>query len=155
MEDLISNFYTAFSKGDFKTMKSCYHDKAEFYDPAFGALKGAEVGAMWHMLLSRASDLEITFSNIFSDGTAGSADWSATYTFSKTGRKVTNEIHAIFMFEDGKIIFHKDSFDFYRWSKQAFGPLGWILGWTGFFQKKVNAQVRGQLTKFMTKNGYL
>ena len=54
----------------------------------------------------------------------GSADWTADYLFSKTGRQVFNEIHAEFEFKDGKIFRHHDTFDIWKWSRQALGISG-------------------------------
>ena len=62
--ELITNFYTAFARGDWQAMNSCYSDDIVFSDPAFGLLRGEEVKAMWEMLCKRARDLEIRFSNI-------------------------------------------------------------------------------------------
>jgi hypothetical protein len=75
----------------------------------------------------------------------------ATYTFSATGNKVVNKIKASFVFENGKIIHHKDSFDFYNWARQALGIKGLLLGRTSFLQRKVRQQARNGLVKFMQK----
>ncbi|MCI0751446.1 MAG: hypothetical protein L0Y35_06375, partial [Flammeovirgaceae bacterium] len=72
-------------------------------------------------------------------------------TFSRTGRFVHNRIHAKFVFRDGKIIRHKDSFDFWRWASQALGPVGLLLGWTPMIKSKVRSTARGSLTKFMNQ----
>ncbi len=148
-ETLITKFYTAFANADAKTMSECYHPKVHFIDPAFGLLKGDQVSKMWEMLLSKSKgNLKIEFSNVNADDAAGSANWIATYNFSKTNRKVINKIRAEFVFRDGLIIKHTDYFDVWKWSKQAFGPMGYLLGWTGFFQKKIQKQALLSLQKF-------
>jgi ketosteroid isomerase-like protein len=151
-EDTIVKFYSAFAKGDFTTMRSCYHPEITFNDPAFGDLKKDSVPNMWEMLLLNSKGhLIISFSNIHADDMNGGADWQATYHFSKTGRKVVNKIQAKFEFKDGLIIRHTDYFDFWKWSRQAFGITGYLLGWTTFFHKKVNQQARQSLAKFEQK----
>jgi hypothetical protein len=55
---------------------------------------------------------------------------------------VINKIKANFVFENGKIKEHKDSFDFYKWAKQALGFKGLLLGWTSFLHNKVKQQAR-------------
>ena len=85
-EKLIFDFYTAFQKRDFGTMKSFYHPEATFRDPVF-RLAGKEVGAMWHMLCERGRDLEITFSGIRADHEKGQVHWEAYYSFSQTALK--------------------------------------------------------------------
>jgi ketosteroid isomerase-like protein len=137
---LIERFYTAFARRDAVGMAACYHPEAHFSDPAFPDLRGPEAGAMWAMLLARGKDLEIQFSDIAADDHTGRAHWDAHYTFSKTGRKVLNRIDARFVFRDGLIADHQDQFSFPRWARQALGLPGWLLGHTGFLQRKVQAE---------------
>jgi len=148
-EALIIKFYTAFANADAKTMSECYHPKIHFIDPAFGLLKENQVSKMWEMLILKSKgNIRIEFSDVKADDFTGSAKWEATYNFSKTNRKVINKISAEFAFQDGLIIKHTDSFDVWKWSKQAFGPMGYLLGWTGFFQKKIQDQALLSLKKF-------
>jgi hypothetical protein len=148
-EALITKFYTAFANADAKTMAECYHPKVHFIDPAFGLLKEEQVPDMWKMLILKSKgNLKIEFSDIKADEFTGSARWIATYKFSKTNRNVINKIGAQFAFQDGLIIKHTDNFDVWKWSKQAFGVTGYLLGWTGFFQKKIQEQALLSLKKF-------
>jgi len=148
-EALITKFYTAFANADAKTMSECYHPKIHFIDPVFGLLKEQQVSKMWDMLILKSKgDIIINFSNIEADELSGSAHWTATYKFSKTNRKVINRISADFLFQDGLIIKHTDNFDVWKWSKQAFGITGYLLGWTGFFQDKIKEQALLSLKKF-------
>jgi hypothetical protein len=152
MEQLIINFYTAFAKADWQTMASCYHANAEFNDEAFIGLNGKQAGAMWRMLIERSKgELSINFSNVQASGQKGSADWVAEYTFSATGRKVINHIHAEFEFKDGLISKHTDSFNLHKWAGQALGFKGKLLGGFGFFRKKVQQTARESLAKFLEK----
>ena len=150
-KERINKFYTAFQKKDYKTMQDCYANNATFSDPVFENLNAAEVRAMWQMLITRATDLALEFKNVAANETSGSAEWTAVYTFSATGKKVINKIKANFVFENGKIKEHKDSFDFYKWAKQALGFKGLLLGWTSFLHNKVKQQARNNLIKFMSK----
>ena len=148
-ENLIAKFYTAFANADAKTMSACYHPNVHFIDPAFGLLKEDQVSKMWEMLILRSKgNIKIEFSDIKADEFTGSARWVATYNFSKTNRKVVNKISAEFVFQDGLIIKHTDNFDVWKWSKQAFGIKGYLLGWTGFFQGKIQEQALSSLKKF-------
>lgn len=147
---LIARFYTAFQNKDFETMKACYHPQAQFQDEAF-TLSGKKIGAMWHMLVSRGKDLTLEFSVSNKDGKVF-AHWEPKYSFSKTGRFVHNIIDAEFEFKDGLIYRHKDTFDFWRWSRQAIGLPAVVLGWTAFFQSKVSKMANGTLTEFIKKH---
>ena len=148
---LISRFYTAFAARDGIAMSACYHADARFSDPAFVDLRGPEVSAMWRMLTSRSKDLTLTFSDVQATAQQGAAKWVALYTFSATGRKVENRISAAFVFKDGLVLEHSDLFNFWRWARQALGPMGLILGWSGFLRRKVQAQARANLAAFMAK----
>jgi hypothetical protein len=64
---------------------------------------------------------------------------------------VVNRIDAKFTFRDGLIVRHVDDFDFWTWSKQALGAPGLLLGWAGFFQRKVQATARGNLTSWQAR----
>lgn len=151
-ENLITKFYTAFSNSDAETMAKCYHPNIEFQDPAFGILKGKEVPNMWRMLISRSKgNLKIAFSNVKADDKSGSAKWIAEYHFSKTNRKVVNVIHAKFEFQDGLIVKHTDDFNVWKWTQQALGLPGYLLGWTPFLQKKIQEQSRDLLKKYQEK----
>lgn len=149
--DLITKFYTAFSKKDYRKMQSCYHpDGATFTDAVF-SLDGAQVNAMWEMLVTAGKDLHVDFKNVTAEGDIGSAEWEARYTFSRTGKMVVNRIRAEFVFKDGMIIRHKDHFNFYKWARQAFGVTGLVLGWTSFFKRRVMLSAQQNLDKFMGK----
>ena len=148
---LITTFYTCFQKKDYNGMQECYAESAVFNDEAFRNLNSEEVKAMWEMLCKTGKEFRLTFGNVSETPTGGSAEWTASYLFSRTGKSVVNNVHAEFLIEDGKIIRHTDTFDFYIWAKQAFGITGLLLGWTSYFQNKVQAAARGNLENFMNK----
>ena len=137
---LIQRFYEAFQRSDAEAMAQCYAPDIEFSDPVFGVLRGREAGDMWRMLLARASEFSLTFSDIKSAGQTVTANWIATYRFSQTGRLVVNRINARFVIRDGLIIEHYDNFDLWTWSRQALGFKGLLLGWTSLVQNKIRAQ---------------
>ena len=147
-EQLIEIFYLSFQKLDARGMADCYHPRIEFSDPAFGKLSGAEAAAMWAMLCANAKNFELAFSGIEATDKTGKAHWEAQYDFSATGRRVHNKIDSQFEFQDGKIIKHADTFDFWSWSSQALGPVGSVLGWTPFLRNKVQRQAREKLAAF-------
>lgn len=147
-QQLIHTFYTAFQSRNHVAMIACYHPDVHFSDPVFTGLHGLQANAMWHMLCERGQDLQISFDGIQADGQSGRADWQATYTFS-TGRPVHNIIQAAFHFQDGLIIRHHDRFDLWRWTRQALGPAGLLLGWTPMVQKRVRETAVASLHKFI------
>jgi hypothetical protein len=145
--ELITRFYIAFQSLDAEAMASCYAEDARFSDPVFTDLRGQQVGDMWRMLCASAQDFSLTFDSV----TDTSAHWVATYTFSSTGRRVVNDIHASFVISDGLFQEHRDSFDLWAWSRQALGPSGVALGWTPFLHGKVRGQAMAGLRKFQQR----
>ena len=92
-KQIVEQFYTAFQQLDYKTMQACYSDDIVFSDPVFLLLRGSEVKSMWEMLCKNARDFSLNYSNIeLLDHEYATCSWTATYTFSKTGRKVVNNI---------------------------------------------------------------
>lgn len=153
----ITALYNAFARRDGAAMAALYTPDAEFSDPVFPRLRGPEIGAMWKMLTSRAADLEITFKLENVTEQRVDAHWEARYTFSRTGRKVHNIIKASFEFQnqpDGTPLIkrHTDQFSFWRWSRQALGPVGLVLGFLPLLQAKVQKQSAKMLQDYMQKN---
>ena len=149
-EALIEKFYSSFQKLDYEGMNSCYSDNIEFSDPVFGYLRGEEVKSMWEMLCRNAKDFSLTFGNIqHLDDEYSTCNWVATYTFSKTGRKVVNNIKAYMRFKDGKIAEHSDAFKVSKWAAQALGWKGALFGWTGFMKRKIMNNARKSLIRFI------
>jgi len=135
-------------------MNDCYRDNIIFSDPVFGLLREDEVKAMWEMLCKNAKDFSLAYSDIqLLDEEYATCKWTATYTFSKTGRKVTNHIKTYMRIQDGKIIEHSDAFRLSTWIGQALGWKGVLFGWTGFMKRAVQKNARKSLMRFMEKTG--
>jgi len=151
-EEIIHHFYSSFQKLDYEAMNDCYSDDIIFSDPVFGLLKGDEVKAMWEMLCKNAKDFSLSFFNIQAvDEEYYTCNWTASYTFSKTGNKVVNNIKAFMRLKGGKIIEHSDAFRLSKWIGQALGWKGVLFGWTGFMKRAVQKNARKNLEKFMSK----
>jgi ketosteroid isomerase-like protein len=149
---MITRFYEALNRRDAGSMAACYREGATFRDPVF-TLSGGEVTAMWRMLCDRGKDLRVECSNVLADDRHGSAHWDAWYTFSASGRKVHNRIDASFEFRDGRILHHVDRFDLHRWSAQALGLKGTLLGWTPFVQAAIRRNAARSLASWSRQNG--
>ena len=147
----IERLYAAFEKLDSETMAACYASDATFDDEAFSLKGRAQIGAMWTMLCdavkTKGRDVwKLEVSAI----TDRSAHWEPTYNFSATGRTVHNIIDAEFEFDSaGLIVRQRDRFDFWRWSRQALGTPGLLLGWSPFLRNKVRAQAAKNLDRFI------
>ena len=148
-EELIHDFYTAFQNLDYTSMQNCYSANPIFNDPVFGVLQGREVGCMWEMLCRNAKNFSLVFNSIEVDGEYNTCRWIARYTFSKTGRPVVNKVKAYIRIQNGKITEHTDEFDLYKWSRQALGLPGILLGWSGYIKNKIRYEARERLYKFM------
>jgi len=149
-KQIIEKFYTAFQQLDYKSMQNCYSDDIIFSDPVFLLLKGNEAKAMWEMLCKNARDFSLSFSDIeLIDHEYATCSWTASYTFSRTGRKVVNNIKAFMRLRDRKIIEHSDGFRLSTWAAQALGWKGVLFGWTGFMKRGIQKNARRNLAYFM------
>lgn len=150
--EVINQFYSSFQKLDAAGMNACYSEDIVFSDPVFGLLRGDEVRAMWEMLCSNAKDFSLTYSDIvLLDEEYATCKWTARYTFSKTGRKVINNVKAFMRLKDGKIVEHSDAFRLSTWTAQAFGWKGYWFGWMGWFKRKVQRKAVESLKIYMEK----
>ena len=156
-EQTLHTFYTAFAALDADTMASCYADEATFDDPAFALRGRTEVAGMWRMLCTATQakgreDWRLDFTDLQAGADSGRVHWEAHYRFSASKRLVHNVIDAQFTFTpDGLIATHRDTFNFWRWSVQALGVPGFVLGWTPWFKRQVRQQAATNLQKFLAK----
>lgn len=155
----IETFYGAFARLDPDAMEPCYAEDVTFEDEVFSLRGKREVMGMWRMLCAATKDKgadvwRLEFGNVHADADSGGAHWDAHYRFSATGRLVDNSIDARFDFgPDGRITRHRDRFSFWRWSRQALGTPGLLLGWTPMLRAKVRARAEGNLRRFMQGDG--
>ncbi len=156
----IESFYSAFARLDPAAMAHCYADDAQFDDEVFSLRGKREVTGMWRMLCdataAKGRDVwKLQYRDVQADADSGRAHWDAHYRFSSTGRIVDNSIDARFSFDpQGQIATHRDSFDFWRWSRQALGAPGYLLGWTPALRNKVRAQAGASLGRFLERNAH-
>lgn len=151
LTEIVDRFYTGLAERDAEAMVSCYADDIVFEDPAFGELRGHHAGDMWRMLCSSDTDLKLEHKILSSTDTTVRTNWIAEYTFTATGRAVRNDIEATMTFEDGLIVDHRDQFDMWKWSSQALGLPGRLLGWSPLIRSKVRSTALGSLAKFQAR----
>lgn len=147
-----TTFYQAFQQRDAEGMVQCYAPQVVFSDPVFPSLVGRDAGDMWRMLCKNGKDLRIEFAVLpeTDDPQVVRVRWDAYYTFSKTNRQVHNAIVATMTVRDGVIVRHRDDFSFWRWARQALGPLGLVMGWFPPLQKTVRRNAQKSLAAFQT-----
>lgn len=154
----LTRFYTAFAALDADTMAACYAENATFDDPAFSLNGQREISGMWHMLCAATlaknrEDWRLEFKDVRADDSSGHVHWEAHYRFSVSNRLVHNLIEANFTFTpQGLIASHTDHFDFWRWSRQALGMGGWVLGWAPHFRKQMRVQTHAALAHYLAKH---
>ncbi|MBK7384753.1 MAG: nuclear transport factor 2 family protein [Flavobacteriales bacterium] len=145
----VTRYFEALAQRDWAGMAACYSDHAHFSDPVFPDLDATGVRAMWKMLLTSGTDLRVTYRVLDESETRAKGEWQADYTFSRTGRNVRNIISSEFELRDGLIVRQCDHFDFWRWSRQALGVPGLLLGWTSLVQNKVQRTAHTTLDRSM------
>lgn len=147
---LLQTFFTAFAKKDLNTMLDCYHENVIYDDVGFGKQKGENAKTVWRFLIKKVdANAQITFSNIQVSKDKGQANWVTKYTFNQ--QKITNKITSTFYFQDGKIIYHKDNYSLWKWSQQAYGFIGYLIGWSPIFHWLVRWQMQRILQHYNDK----
>jgi hypothetical protein len=141
-------FYEAFMVRDHYTMGLLYAEHATFSDPVFPLLNAKGARLMWQMLLTRAEDLGVEVNIVEDTSARARVDWVAYYTFTPTKRPVVNRVHTEMTLAAGKIVRQVDDFSLWRWSKQALGTRGLLLGWTPLVRNRVRAQAEQSLRQF-------
>jgi len=145
----IERLYAAMGSHDGEAMAACYAPGATFSDPVFSDLSDGEPQDMWRMLVGRAKDMTVELVEHAADADRGTAHWVARYTFGQTGRPVVNDVTSDFRFDDtGLIVDQRDDFDFWRWARQALGPVGLLAGWTPVLQHSVRDRALAGLNAF-------
>jgi hypothetical protein len=143
-----TRFYEAFMVRDHYTMGILYANHATFSDPVFPRLTAQGARLMWQMLLSEAEDFEVNVNILEDTADLARVDWTARYTFTPTKRVVVNRVHSRMVLAAGKIVQHVDTFSFWRWSGQALGWKGWLLGGTPLVRDKVRSKAARSLKEF-------
>lgn len=149
---LLEKFYKALQAKNAAGLAECYHPEAEFTDEVFQNLKGKEVSAMWKMLFERGGDMTLIYRDVKATQQSGEGYWEATYTYSQTGRRVINRINSAFQFKDGLVFQQRDTFDLWRWARQALGIKGLLLGWSSPVQKTIRGRAHQLLENYIKKN---
>ena len=153
-----TRFYSAFALLDPASMAECYAPKVRFQDEIFTLDGRDQVMGMWFMLCDSLHatggrrDWKLNYRVVSVDPLAARLEWSAHYHFGKLQRPVHNRIMAHLRFDEaGLISHHHDSFDFWRWSRQALGMPGLLLGWSPVLRHKVRARARAGLDRYMAE----
>lgn len=144
-------FYEAFMVRDHYTMGMLYAEHATFSDPVFPLLNARGARFMWKMLLTRAEDLGIEVKILEDSPMRARVEWVAYYNFGATGRRVVNRIQTEMALSNGRIVRQVDRFNLWRWSGQALGAKGWLLGWTPLVRNKIRAQAAHSLREYARK----
>lgn len=113
---VVRAFYAALEARDYDALRATLSDELEFSDPAYPHLEGAKAHSMWKLIT--ASDPLTIKAKIYGvEGSTVYGGWVADYEL--FGRPIHNVISSKITVVDGKIRFHRDSFDLERWSAQA------------------------------------
>lgn len=135
---LLSRFFDALARKDAATMASLYAADAIFEDEIF-RLEGPDIEKMWTGLLANAKGFSASYTVAQASAESGTVETTARYLFG--GRSVVNVVLSEIDFVDGKIVRHRDRFDFPRWAAQALGRPGRLLGRYAWFRRRVSREM--------------
>jgi hypothetical protein len=131
----IARFYDAVVRRDGETMAALYAPNARFEDAVF-RLEGPDIMRMWKGLLGRARNFEASYRILEVGSGQGTAEWTARYLFGGK-HPVVNVIRSTTRWESGRIVDHRDDFDFALWASQAMGLMGKLFGRFEWFHRAV------------------
>lgn len=141
-KQLLNHFYTAIQNNDVDALADCYHEDVQYSDDILEDLYGDDARAMLNWFVSTREKARLLGYRILeATDTEGRARWEIEYRSARTGRLIHREIDSEFHFQDGKIIWHHDYFDWGRWARRAFGPRGTFVSW-GPTRDRVRRKVR-------------
>lgn len=145
-QETIMAFFEAYSRRNTGDMCNRYSSLIYYSDPVFGLLKDEQVIKMWQFRVANSNELSLIYGNISDRGdNYYTCEWTATYRFAPTGKKIIHKAKAYMKVEDGIITEHSDAYSFYKWIRQAYGISGWILGWSSVYKKRVRKKLLEQL----------
>lgn len=121
--EVVTSFYEAFVKQDMKALEPHYAKDVKFRDEIFRFDDRDGTMGMWSRIL-RDPKTKLSFELKSVEGDVVTGHWKADYEV--FGRKVHNEIDTRMVVKDGKIVEHRDSFDWDKWAKQAL-PAGGLF----------------------------
>lgn len=160
-EALLRQFYAHFERGEAAACIALLHPQARFTDHLIQARQGAELRALLGMLCHTRPgvplDRRFAVSRVELTGpTTATVHWTADYTFAPTGRRLHNVITTPFEFEgpapEARIVAYEDQFDLPLWHRQAFGPIGVLLGHTPLLTALVRRAIDGRLRRYRARH---
>ena len=115
-----TDFYKGLSGLDYEGIKATLAEDVQFSDEAYPELKGDEVRDMWKFITESKPEVTFKVHDVQGDTVYGS--WVADYEV--FGRPIHNVIQSKLTMKDGKIVAHRDDYDFKLWARQALpGPI--------------------------------
>lgn len=140
---VVNRFFESYQRSDWQSMARCYHDKASFSDPIYPDLREENIVYLWFSRLSKHQSIDLQYRVVFADERKAQVEWTAISPFN--GKAVKIEGLSTFALWDETIVRHVDEFSFVKWSRQAQGLKGWLLGGSRFYQARVQRSARSQL----------
>ena len=147
---LLNTFFKSLKMNEYQQLNGCCSEHVVYFDPIFGLLERNKLIGLWEMLSKNAKGLTIDYGEIVPvDDEYYTCDWSITYYYPPTGRKVQSSIKSYFLLKEGKIEEYSNAYSIHDWSKQAIGFTGWLFGWNRFFQQSIKNKAQKALISFL------
>lgn len=151
----VQDFFDALARLDAYALAQCYAPSARFEDAAW-SLQGTEaIAAMWEMICDDTRRLGADVWRLECLRIRGTrhrckVDWRLSHRDPATGRLIHQRMESRFLLtRDGRIDFHENRFSLWRWSRQARGLSGWLLGWTPIMRQRVRHDAAQRLDRYL------
>lgn len=147
----LERFFDAMQRCDTEALRTSYHPALRFDDPLISTTSVGDrldwCGMLWSPRDADGQRIwQLELEEVRTRGALATARWNLRYRYTPTKRLIDQALHSHFSFDaDGRITTQRDSFDFWRWSRQAHGLLGLLLGWTPLMWDQAREQARASL----------
>ncbi|MCX8019112.1 MAG: nuclear transport factor 2 family protein [Chitinophagaceae bacterium] len=144
--DILEHFFSALQRADTDALSYYYDSEVHYNCPLYGLLQGDAVMARWKLFFSEVSDYSFSFGNIqLLDEEYATVDCEASYLFIPSGKKIIHPYKAFLRIQHDKITEQSDAYSLQRWAAQAFGFSATLIGWTGWYQRRLQKKFRKKL----------
>jgi len=116
----------------------------QYFDPLYSYLTGSHVQTMWNYFFTTTDAFVVEYDSI-KDLKEGYFSVCSALFFKRNGRSISLQSTFYFKMEEGFISEYSQGFSLHKFCKQAYGFLGWLLGWNRYYQNRVRNLARRQL----------
>ena len=130
--------FSALSSRNAVAAAACYDERAVFSSPIIGEVRGADIESLWHAIFAATRDNALSYAVVDLGLTSARVEGVTTYSLVSSGRSVTSRFNSLLHVRDHRVCRHDDTLDPWAWARMAFGPTGFVFGWSRAWQRHIS-----------------